>query len=193
MRVRQKFSFTLIEVLVVLALLISVGGVFGVQVQRLMHQQRFYNSVDRLVEKLQLGQELMLLNDRDHELRLTENKRGNLSATFVFDAPIPKVLAPLLERQTELAGIRYLAIHDGKDSNELNELRLFFLSHGSEMPRMVIELSDRKPRKGESDDSRLVRYIPLKGYIHPIQAERKYDLSFLEEEDCDALYPAEIL
>ena len=167
---RVRRWFTLIELVIVIALLTLAGGVIGVKTVGALQEQRFRSEVYLVVERLRLAQELMLIMNCDVTLKfkqLPHNK--GIEVQLLTDQKLPPSWHALVGTAPLKLGYINLVEYDGPHllPNGPGELNLAFYSKGIVMSRGIVRLAT-----GERFiDNVLERYVPLKGYPHPIVVE----------------------
>lgn len=87
----QKKAVTLLELLLVMAVIAMVGGICALQIPKALHLETFSQSVERLIDKLELAQELMLDYDTSVTLKLNCQEKG-LECVFEGAGVPPKIL-----------------------------------------------------------------------------------------------------
>lgn len=168
MRVKRKF-LTLIEMIIVIGILSLVAGVIGVQVNKVLNEQRFRTEVSQVVDQLRLAQDLMLIYDSNVHFKIIPHEDGFVYG-ITFDNPVPKNWAQELQRpHKKLKYIGFINFHDEKfpENNLKPEGDILFLSGGSVMSRGLLILSSYDDK--DTDDPRnLKRFVWLPGYPQPI-------------------------
>lgn len=69
MKVLKRFHYSLLEVMLVLGLLTSLAGVIGVNVRALITEQKTLDECTKVLNILNIAQELMMILDIDSEVR----------------------------------------------------------------------------------------------------------------------------
>lgn len=160
----RRLHFTLLELLIVLAIIATLAGVIGINVTNAIREQRFRSEVDAIVDKLRLAQDLMLIFHSNIDVRIAtnENQKG-----FLIEL-VPEVVLPLPWLKEVMKPKELLYIHSISFSglqSEVNELRLHFRSGGSSMSKGALHLSTADhPGPGV-----LTQYVVLTGSPAPIQ------------------------
>jgi len=183
---RRKQQITLIEILIVITILTMVMGVVGVNVVKMVEQERFRAGVRRLSEKLQVAQDLMLILNTDVKVNL-KAEDGTLSFVYEVEQPLQGRVARMLLKPEKIRGIQAITFHDMEQDIELEEeLQLRFLSGGSSMSRGVLHCYAGTRRRWKQT-------VILRGFPHSIGGfhEVSEELELKEEED--EVYPKEIL
>jgi prepilin-type N-terminal cleavage/methylation domain-containing protein len=165
MRIRRKQPFTLIELMLVLALVATLAGLIGINVGKAMREQRFRSEVDLVMDKLRLAQDLMVLYyaNADVVIAMLDNDQG-YSLEVTTEVPIPSAMLREIHKQEKLNNIHHISF-TGLD-RETDKLSLPFRSGGSNMAKGLLRLSN-----AEIDGPGVwTRYIDLSGYPAPIVA-----------------------
>lgn len=173
---------TLVELLIVMAILILTAGVIGVNVSKTLTSQRFRSEVDQIVDQMRLAQDLMLILHGNIHLRFARNAEDSgFNLTLRFDNPLPHQWARELKHEKrKLSNIRVIEFETDVPNHsplttaeygDVGTLDLEFLSGGSMMSQGILRLSTGA--YGSSENI-LERYILLPGYPAPItsSAER---------------------
>lgn len=155
---------TLVEILIVLAIVISLSGIFGISIYRAKKEQQFKSEVELIVNQLRFAQELMLIFRGDVILKLTKVNDHQAALQLEFEVKLPAPWKDELSKKTHILntikGFHFqdqnpLASDDSKD-----ELKMYFLSNGAFMSRGLIRLTDTQNEQQAS----MARYIYLSGY-----------------------------
>ncbi|NGX42103.1 MAG: hypothetical protein K940chlam7_00380 [Chlamydiae bacterium] len=177
----KRRHVTLVEMLIVMAILALMAGVVTINIRRAHQQQRFHTEVDLMVDTLRFAQDLMLLLNTDVHVRvaLAEKRRG-LEYWVEVEEGIPKAWKPVIKRShrllTETHSITFL------EDGEVKELDIKFLSGGSLMSRGVIRMSTHENPDAAGATNRA---ICLNGYPHPIVSIPEGDEPVECEDDKD--------
>lgn len=157
MKTRNR-CFTLLEILIVIALLSFAAGLVGINIHHATREQSFNNEVEQVVELLNTAQNLMLMASAEVRVVFKQKPNG-IEMKLVCDDKIPEKWAPLICKNYFLKTIHQVYFDSASDDGKLT---LSFLSKGSVMSKGVLTLI-----YGEK------RYIPLPGYPAPIRAYRE--------------------
>lgn len=180
--IRNRKYFTLIEILIVLALMTLTLSATALSVNRLIGQEKFFSSVKRVVDRLQLVQDLMVIQNADSSIQFTNHGgEWHLEAKtddFLSAAIRKEIQAPLLLKnmgEISLLNLEGQAI----DDNSIN-----FWGNGQIITPCVITLT--------SADKQLQRFIFLPGFPRPINSKTAYDeppVDTNRTEESRELYP----
>ncbi len=180
-----KKSITLIEIILVLALLSLILGGIGINIRNLMVEERFKADVAAVVSMLNTAQNLMLIENTDVKLVFKGDEKKGIEMSLEVDALLNKGLQNELQRKRNLLKtIHSVNFHDLLDQppDEEGTLKIKFLSGGSLMSRGVLRLSTSETLK---DSNALFAAICLKGYPEPLKAvfENKQGAVCLDKTD----------
>ncbi len=130
-RSKPLFAFTLLEIVLVMAILAIVGGVVGWQIQGLVSSYRFQSDVEELYSTLKKAQALSLTYQTDIELSLFQ-ERGEWKYRLFTHEPFPKALFE--SRTKTLHGVRQVKFNN-RSLHQSTTWTLF--SRGSIDPRGI--------------------------------------------------------
>lgn len=178
----KRLHFTLLEVLLVLAILGIVGGFIAINVKDSLYEQRFRNEVELVVDKLRLAQELMLIFEGDVHFKIASAKDNkSFEYGLAFDHDMPSQWSKQLQKISNLTSIHN--VNFPVDPNDKTEgLDIKFFSNGAVMSRGILRLSSA----AADGPNVLTRYICLPGHPAPIYSTSKE----LKEEDCFSKDPS---
>lgn len=120
----RRRCITLIELLLVCALIAMVGGIVAINVGGAVGQQRFRSDVEAATDTLRLAQQLMLVASADIELKF----KGN---TLQFSSS--ERLDPRLERM--IGSVTNLLATEKVTLDGVADPTLAFMSQGAVMPK----------------------------------------------------------
>lgn len=172
----KRLYVTLLELLLVLAIIAIVGSFVALNIKDVLYEQRFRSEVDRVVNQLRLAQDLMLIFDGDVHFRLASAKDNkSFEYGLVFDHAMPNRWSTQLQKMSHLTAIHnvYFPI-DPQDRSEGLDIK--FLSGGAVMSKGVFRLSSA----AHDGPGVLTRYICLTGHPAPIFSTA----TPLKEEEC---------
>ncbi len=161
--VRISF-FTLWEILIVIAIISTVAGVIGINVIQAVREQRFRTETARVVDKLRLAQDLMLLMGIGTEVRFEViPESSGIKMVIKTDVPLPGHWQHILQApEDNLTAIHWIQI---KELEHEGRLVVKFLSEEAGITQGLLRLSTSK-----SDETlgALSAYICLPGYPDPL-------------------------
>lgn len=176
--------FTLLEILIVMAILALVGGLISIGVNKALVAQRFATEVSLIVDELRLAQDLMLILGTDVRVKFAEDKEhsGNKFG-LELETRLPKEIErEILRKHENLKTVKGVFFKDLNTSQFTEgQIDVRFLSKGSVMSRGVMRLAtsdEEKPPVGT-----LQSYICLPGYPNPIFSTEDKDKA---EEECNS-------
>ena len=163
--IRKRHPFTLLEILVVIAILTTLGGFISINIKRVVYDQRFKSEVASVLETLRLAQNLMLLVKQDVHVIFKGKESQEIDMLLSFDFPIPPGWEKELKRKRALKTIHRVEMEDGRrrDQGREGELDIQFLSGGDVMSQGILLLSNHYS-EAEDPKSLMNRYICLLGY-----------------------------
>lgn len=166
MMVIRKASFTLVEFIVVIMILSVISGVIGVNIRKLLTEERFNVEAGQVLDTLRLAQDLMLLLNTDVHVKFADAKENT---GIKYGIELEKKLAPSWMKQIEKSHRILKAIHLLEFDDRLDaiagrrDIDIRFLSGGSVMSGGVLHMASiDKPQEGVSNVQH--RYICLPGY-----------------------------
>lgn len=160
MKVRRR-ALTILEVMIVLAILSLVGSMVVFGIQSAKQKQLFLNESEQVLKAVKLSQDLMMILNADVSLKFKEGDNQILYWIEVEGAESDLFISDL-SRPRPLKSIHVVEFDDGVPSlKETKELTLSFISGGSFVPKGVLRISTvASVREGKG----LSRYIPFPGY-----------------------------
>jgi len=156
---RGRFlPFTLVEVLIAMALLAVVGGVVALNVRKAILQQRFRSDVSLVVHTLRLAQQLMLVFNTDVKVRFwpLPDQRG-----FGYLLDFEDKLDTYWKREATRPRAPLKGIHAISFGSDTRQVEIQFLSGGMVMSRGILQLSSAAEGRVEGA---WVEYICLPGF-----------------------------
>lgn len=164
----KTLSFTLVELLLVISILLMVAGLVGFNIRRAFFEQRFRAEVSAVVDTLRLAQDLMLLLNSDAHVLFADDPAGGIRYWIEVEKPLSGKGwdRELMRKRPILKAIHLVEMDDRVSAIKVKEqLDIMFLSGGSVMSKGILRLfsSDEKEREGV-----LKSYICLPGYPNPI-------------------------
>lgn len=98
---------TLLEVLVVLALLATVLGLTAVSAVHFLNSQKFLSRVDQVADQLQLAQDVMAYFDTQVEVVLEKTGQG-VALHLTTEAPLPPILNKRFKKKVHVPYVEAL-------------------------------------------------------------------------------------
>lgn len=175
LKLKRRFA-TLIEMMVVLAILGLAAGFVGINVSKAITEQGFRTDASVVVDYLRFAQNLMLIMDEDVEVIFAkDSKDGVLRFWLNFECPLGKQWNKMLNRKpAALKNIKWVSLSGSSsdESTEQKQVVLKFLSRGTVMTRGILELVGKN----------MTRSILLSGSPQPIFFSSATEANFLVEE-----------
>lgn len=175
----RKAYITLLELLLVLAIMGIIAGFIGINASRAVREQRFRSEVEIIVDQLRLAQNLMLIFNSNVSVKFVGHKDEGIEYRMEFDTPLPKNWSQELNRPHEkLTTVKQINFEDKLEFEDMvkvveikDGISVKFLSGGSRMSRGLMRISTN-----ERDDIQgaLTRYVILMGYPAPITTTTDY-------------------
>lgn len=157
----KKLPLTLIEMLIVLAILSLVGSFVVFGIQKAQAKQLFLNESELVLKAVKLSQDLMLTLNADVSLKFKEGGSKILYWIEVGGAEKDPFIGNLSKPRT-LTSIHVVEFEEtGSTSQDEQELTLKFFSGGSLVPKGILRLSTVKSAHEEKG---YTRYVPFPGY-----------------------------
>lgn len=174
---------TLLELLIVIAILALAGGAVAIGVRKALDDQHFRSEVGLIVNELRLAQDLMLILGTDVHVKFAQDKDG-LGNKFWLELETrlpPEIEREVLREHGNLKMVRGIFFRDvNTPQYTQGQVDVKFLSKGTVMSKGVMRLatSDQEsPPPGT-----LQSYICLAGYPKPIFS---VDEKSESDKDCE--------
>jgi type II secretory pathway pseudopilin PulG len=168
---------TVIELLMVVAIIAMIAGLVGFNIRRLFVEQRFNTEVSLVVDQLRLAQDLMLIMQNEAHVKF-ETLRDNKGIRYWIELekkPSNAWMREITRPKQPLTTIRRIDFQELVPSLAAHSmpgvLDIQFLSGGSVMSSGVITLSTSDSRQASEGSQE--RYICLPGYPNPISSTSK--------------------
>lgn len=165
----RRLPITLLEVIIVIALLSLVSGIVAVSINKALVNQRFQTEVGMIVDEMRLAQDLMLILGTDVHLHFEEDKKKGEGILYwlELETTLPENIQYEVLRRKILKTIKGVFLAD-ELITEIKEshIDVKFLSKGAVMSKGIMRLattSDENVPKGA-----LEGFICLAGYPKPI-------------------------
>lgn len=156
--------FTLLEILIVMALMVLLVGIVGWNLRGGIKAQAFNTQVDRILKQLRMSQDILMLLNIDTKLDFEGKEIEWIpvgTTNEVYDKFLAKEKTPL----TSFSSIEFESELDGEKSlftPESGKITLSFLDRGFRLPYGVLKMV--------SVDN-VERYIYLPGYPSPLDLQ----------------------
>ncbi len=168
---------TMIELLMVIAIIAMISGLVGLNIRRLVLEQRFNTEVSLVVDQLRMAQDLMLIMQNDAHVKF-ETLRDNKGIRYWIELekkPSNNWMREITKPRPPLTAIRKVDFQELIPSlaaqSTPGQLDIKFLSGGSVMSAGVLHLSSSDAKM--APEGTRERYICLPGYPNPISSSSK--------------------
>ena len=149
--------------MIILTILVLSVGFIGMNIQKLVKEQRFKTEVAILTDQLRLAQDIMLILNADVLVKFTRESNG-----FTSRIEVENILSKGWQREIKRQLPSYTTIQtlefDDPNSNiktQTSPFDLLFLSGGSIMSQGILRVA--------SSGKELEAFIFLPGYPYPIE------------------------
>ncbi|MBA3958194.1 MAG: type II secretion system protein [Parachlamydiaceae bacterium] len=174
MKIKRR-HVTLLEILLVLAILGIVGGIMGINIRKALHEQRFKSEVEVLINQLRLAQELMLIFNGDLYLTLDAAQDGIVSK-INLEQPLASWTPPQKSLSHKFTTIRRISLYPPPVGDTSKGALIKFMSGGAIMTKGILRMSTAE----QDGPGVLSRYLCLPGYPAPLASVARQ----LTEEEC---------
>lgn len=168
---------TLLELLIVIAILAVAGGAVAIGVRKALEDQHFRSEVGLIVNELRLAQDLMLILGTDVHVKFAQDDKssGNKFWMELETRLPPEIEHEVLRDHGHLKMVRGVFFRDMNTAQYTKgQIDVKFLSSGAVMSRGVMRLATSE--KDSPPAGTLEAYICLPGYPAPISStDQKID------------------
>lgn len=183
MQLMHRKMMTLIELLIVMAIVTLVIGIVGFNVYRLVVDQRFRNEVKMVVDHLRLAQNLMLIMESDVHVKFQE-RDGYILMSLESNEEL-EWFKRLNTEPKMLKVIHHVGFDEkGKEKisglEERGVLDIKFLSGGTVMTSGILRLATAR-----NNENALKRFVCLSGYPEPITVKMDFESCPSQEKESD--------
>ena len=185
-------TFTLIEMMIVFALISVIAVVVGVNIQQLLAEQRFKTSAASLLDRFQMAQQLMIILDSDVKVQISKDRDGIWKAIVSVEKNLSGAMKEALEKNPELTNVQSIGFFDPNGRLIDDEILIQFSSLTQTISRGVLVLSAYDTIDEEGP---LRRMITFTGIPRPLQLSERAEVNRSEQEyfiESDELYPAKV-
>lgn len=169
-RILRKAYVTLLELLIVIAVLALIGGALVYNIGNAVIDQRFRTEVGRVVDILRLAQDLMLILGTDVHVKFAQDEaKGGIHYWIEMETALEGPWEKEIKRPlNNLKTIRGVFLKDLATDNYIQgQIDVKFLSRGSLMSRGMMRLAT-STEDNPIPPGTLENYICLPGYPHSI-------------------------
>jgi len=179
MKFRRAY-LTLLELMLVIAILGIIAGFIAVNAAKAWKEQRFRTEVSLIVDQLRLAQNLMLIFNSNVQVVFLASPEG-IEYYLSFDTPLPKHWTQEINRPHEkLKTVRVVNFEDKLETEDnlvINQIKngisVKFLSGGSKMSRGIMRISTSEE---DNVPNIITRYVCLPGYPAPITSQGEFPM-----------------
>jgi hypothetical protein len=173
----RRLPVTLLELVIVMAILALVAGIVAISINKALIDQRFRTEVSMVVDELRLAQDLMLIFGTDvHVIFQEDSKRDGINYWIELETELPKNIGREVMRKHEKLKTVRGVFFEGNVLEEVHgKLDVGFLSGGAVMTKGIITLSTSEEEVKSAGI--LHNYICLPGYPKPIFSTDSYELA----------------
>ena len=169
MYIQKRRPVTLLELIVVIAIIATLSAVVAISVNKALVEQRFKTEVGKIVDELRLAQDLMLVLGRDVHVKFAVQKGGDGIEYWIDHetALSGHVQKELSGRKRLLSTIKGVFLEDELlQEVKQGEIDVKFFSKGAVMSKGVMRLAttDKEP----APEGTIQSYICLSGYPQTI-------------------------
>lgn len=174
---------TLLELLIVIGILALISTVVVFNIGKLFQQQRFWTSVEQVIDRLQMAQNLMLILKTEVTVAIQKNDQGKYEISMEVETPLPKLLEENAIRHIVLGGIEEITFDRGNGAERLESIQLSFSNLYKRTPEGVLMLRQNQDRQ---------EFIRLYGYSQPILLGNTNGDIEISPNESSRLYPQEV-
>jgi len=165
----RRLSVTLLELMVVMAILSIAAGIVAIGISRALVDQRFRTDVSLIVDELRLAQDLMIVLGTDVHVKFGKNDDGEgIKFWLELETELPSnIKSQLITKQHVVKTVRVVYFNDLLEDTEDKEIiDIKFLSGGFVMSKGIMKMATSE----ENNEGVLSNYICLAGYPCPIDS-----------------------
>jgi len=167
-KTQARFKYvTLIELLIVMALLSLILSVVMIGITRSVTEQKFRSEVALVIDQLSFAQDLMLILNTDVRVKFKQTENAvEMQLEIERNLPV-SIRKEFIEKKQMLQTIRGVTFKDDREeSGEKGVIAVKFLSRGMWMSKGLMQLATTD-KTNPSEDA-LITYVCLAGYPNPI-------------------------
>lgn len=165
----RREAVTLLELLIVIAIISLASGVVAISINKAIVDQKFRTEVSMVVEELRLAQDLMLILSTDAHVHFeSDKKEEGIRYYLELETALPlNIEREILRKKKPLKTIKGVFFRDELPlETKERHVDVKFLSNGAVMSKGIIRLAstdNENPPEGT-----LQAFICLSGYPKPI-------------------------
>ncbi|NGX57619.1 MAG: hypothetical protein K940chlam3_00512 [Chlamydiae bacterium] len=184
---KNRRFFTLIEIMIVLAIISMVAGVVGFNIVKMRRDQQFRSGVSLVQQKLQAALETMLIHNENVKI-VFEQEGSVLKTTMESETPTNRGLGRILNANPNIEGIKSAAWVTAEEERYIGKITLVFSAIAHAIPKGTIILSGYDSINTQGP---LRKTIVLNGYPHSIKVTD--DEMFEDKEiEREKFYPRQV-
>lgn len=190
MVVFRRRHVTLLEIILVMAILMLVGGLVAVGINKALVDQRFRTEVSLIVDDLRLAQDLMLILGTDVHLKFAkESDEAGIKYWLELETDLNKEIKnQILRKRSNLKTIHGVFFKDETATETTRgQLDIRFLSKGNVMSRGLMRLATSDAETNPPPGT-MQTYICLPGYPKPI-----FNTDILDKAEAECKAAAEMI
>lgn len=167
MIIHKRLPVTLLELLVVMAILAAVSGLVTLSINKALVDQRFRTEVSLILDDLRRAQDIMMILGADVHVKFADSKKEKgINYWLEMETQLsPGLQKEIVKNVRLLKTIRGVFFRD-KTQNIEGSIDLSFVSKGAIMSKGVLHLSITENEN--PDQKTLQTFICLAGYPRPI-------------------------
>lgn len=183
--ITKKLYFSLLEVLLVVAIVSIIAAAIAISAGRAIQEQRFRTEVAVVVNTLRLAQQLMLILNTDVLVKFTARPdQQGIDYTLEFDDPLTERWQKEIKRpRASLTEIHFMSFN-----NAVGSFNLRFFSGGTVMSQGILRIASHAD---PNNPAALNSYICLMGFPHFIQNCPDHEEA-AREFDAEKTYAAQL-
>lgn len=161
----KKRWLTLVEIMIVMALISIVGGVLAFGIRQITREQCFRTEVSQVLNTLRLAQQIMLILNTDVHVVFKASPQGFTYRILLDDKLTERWHLELTKKRPPLTEIHAINFKDALNPNgNQTSIDIKFLSGGSTMSQGVLRLGVAPPGVPDTQEA----FICLPGYPYYI-------------------------
>jgi type II secretory pathway pseudopilin PulG len=170
----RRSYITMIEVLLVMAILAITAGAVSINIRKAVREQSFNAEVSRVVAQLRLAQDLMLILKTDCILSFTQAEEEGIDYQILMERSLSDHwLKEIQKPHAKLNAIHWVEFKDDlPHPHEEGQLAVKFISGGTVMSKGLLRLSTSSR---DDEFGALTRYVCLSGYPKAIVVSKDRD------------------
>jgi prepilin-type N-terminal cleavage/methylation domain-containing protein len=171
----RRQAVTLLELLIVIAIITLASGVLAISINKAIVDQKFRTEVSKVVDALRLAQDLMLILGTDVRVHFESDAKSEIKYYLELETKLPiNIEREILRQRKPLQTIKGVFFRDEiSTETQSGKLNVKFLSNGAVMSKGVMRLASTDDQN--SPEGTLQSYICLSGYPKPISSSENLE------------------